>query len=93
MRAETVLPSSRYTNIEHPVTHTSKRPRIGIPIPTLAQTEYNQRTWPQYAAAVAEAGGGKFELLDPIFSPLSRGSVSSSLSPRPLLLCGESLRF
>ena len=44
------------------MTHTSKRPRIGIPIPTLAHTEYNQRTWPQYAAAVAEAGGEAVEI-------------------------------
>jgi putative glutamine amidotransferase len=37
-------------------------------MPTLAQTEYNQRTWPQYAAAVAQAGGEPVEIpltLDP----------------------------
>lgn len=47
---------------------TSKRPRIGIPVPTLAQTDYNQRTWPQYAAAVTQAGGEPVEIpltLDP----------------------------
>jgi putative glutamine amidotransferase len=46
----------------------SKHPRIGIPTPTLAQVEYNQRTWPQYAAAVAQAGGEPVEIpltLDP----------------------------
>ena len=46
----------------------SKRPRIGIPMPTHAQTDYNQRTWPQYAAAVAQAGGEPVEIaltLDP----------------------------
>ncbi len=44
------------------------RPRIGIPVPTLAQTEYNHRAWPQYAAAVAQAGGEPVEIaltLDP----------------------------
>jgi putative glutamine amidotransferase len=44
------------------------RPRIGIPIPTVAQTEYNQRTWPQYAAAVSQSGGEPVEIpltLDP----------------------------
>lgn len=44
------------------MTHTSKRPRIGIPVPTSAQLEYNQRTWPQYAAAVAQAGGQPVEI-------------------------------
>ncbi len=33
------------------------RPRIAIPMPTLAQAEYNSRSWPLYAAAVAQAGG------------------------------------
>ena len=50
------------------MTHTSKRPRIGIPIPTLAQADYNQRTWPQYGAAVTDAGGEPVEIpltLDP----------------------------
>lgn len=37
------------------------RPRIAIPVPTLAQAEYNARAWPQYAAAVAEAGGDAVE--------------------------------
>ena len=45
----------------------SKRPRIGIPVPTLAQTEYNQRTWPQYAAAITQAGG------EPVKIPLTLG--------------------
>ena len=37
-------------------------------MPTFAQTEYNQRTWPQYAAAVAQSGGEPVEIpltLDP----------------------------
>lgn len=45
-----------------------KRHRIGIPIPTFAQTQYNERTWPQYAAAVVQGGGEPVEIpltLDP----------------------------
>ena len=38
------------------------RPRIAIPVPTLAQAEYNARAWPQYAAAVTRAGGEPVEL-------------------------------
>ena len=33
------------------------RARIAIPVPTSADPEYNQRSWPQYAAAVEAAGG------------------------------------
>jgi putative glutamine amidotransferase len=33
------------------------KPRILIPEPTSYDTDYNQRGWPQYAAAVEEAGG------------------------------------
>lgn len=36
---------------------TSARPRIAIPIPTLGNAEYNRRSWPLYAAAVAKVGG------------------------------------
>lgn len=32
-------------------------PRIGIPVPVSGDPEYNLRSWPQYAAAVAGAGG------------------------------------
>ena len=38
------------------------RPRVAIPMPTLAQTEYNQRSWPLYAAAVTRAGGEPVEI-------------------------------
>lgn len=48
-----------------PGASTTARPRIAIPQPTLRMTEYNQRTWPQYAAAVTAAGG------DPVDIPLS----------------------
>jgi putative glutamine amidotransferase len=33
------------------------RPRIAIPEPTSQDETYNQRSWPQYAAAVESAGG------------------------------------
>ena len=33
------------------------RPRIGIPVPTSFDREYNDRSWPEYAAAIEEAGG------------------------------------
>jgi len=33
------------------------KPRIAIPVPTTADLGYNDRSWPQYAAAVAAAGG------------------------------------
>jgi len=38
------------------------RPRIAIPIPTSTDLEYNLRSWPQYAAAVAQAGGEPVEV-------------------------------
>lgn len=43
----------------------SRRPRILIPIPTSTDAEYNERCWPQYAAAVKDAGG------DPVALPLT----------------------
>ena len=33
------------------------RPRIAIPIPTSFDSEYNQRSWPQYASAIERSGG------------------------------------
>jgi len=33
------------------------RARIAIPVPTSGDADYNQRSWPQYAAAVEAAGG------------------------------------
>lgn len=33
------------------------RPRIAIPVPNSSNPEYNQRSWPHYAAAVEGAGG------------------------------------
>jgi putative glutamine amidotransferase len=33
------------------------KPRIAIPVPTSFDLDYNQRSWPQYAAAVERSGG------------------------------------
>jgi len=38
------------------------KPRIAIPVPTSSDLEYNQRSWPQYAAAVQQAGGEPVEV-------------------------------
>lgn len=38
------------------------KPRIGIPVPTSFDLEYNTRSWRQYAAAVSEAGGEPVEI-------------------------------
>lgn len=38
------------------------RPRIAIPLPTLAQADYNARSWPLYAAAITRAGGEPVEV-------------------------------
>jgi len=45
------------------------KPRIAIPVPTSTDLEYNQRSWPQYAAAVEQAGGLPVEI------PLTLGQV------------------
>ncbi|MGB7190748.1 MAG: gamma-glutamyl-gamma-aminobutyrate hydrolase family protein [Acidobacteriaceae bacterium] len=34
-----------------------KKPRIAIPEPTSSDAAYNDRSWPQYAQAIGEAGG------------------------------------
>lgn len=38
------------------------KPRIAIPVPTSTDAEYNQRSWPQYAEAIARAGGEPVEV-------------------------------
>jgi len=38
------------------------KPRIAIPVPTSTDLEYNQRSWPQYASAVEQAGGEAVEV-------------------------------
>ena len=39
------------------------RPRILIPIPTSFDPEYNAKSWPEYAAAIRQAGGTPVEVL------------------------------
>lgn len=39
-----------------------QKPRIAIPLPTSTDPEYNQRSWPAYAAAVWKAGGEPIEI-------------------------------
>ncbi len=46
----------------------NRKPRIAIPVPTLHDAAYNDRCWPQYAAAVEAVGGEPVRLslmLDP----------------------------
>jgi putative glutamine amidotransferase len=38
------------------------KPRIAIPVPTSIDLIYNQRSWPQYAAAVERSGGSPVEI-------------------------------
>jgi putative glutamine amidotransferase len=38
------------------------KPRIAIPVPTSTDLAYNQRSWPQYAAAVERSGGVPVEI-------------------------------
>jgi putative glutamine amidotransferase len=38
------------------------KPRIAIPVPTSTDLTYNQRSWPQYAAAVERSGGFPVEI-------------------------------
>src|SRR5277367_2977734 len=38
------------------------KPRIAIPVPTSTDVAYNQRSWPQYAAAVERSGGLPVEI-------------------------------
>src|SRR5271168_2885908 len=38
------------------------KPRIAIPVPTSTDVAYNQRSWPQYAAAVERSGGAPVEI-------------------------------
>jgi putative glutamine amidotransferase len=38
------------------------KPRIAIPVPTSTDLPYNQRSWPQYAAAINRSGGEPVEI-------------------------------
>lgn len=55
------------------------RARIAIPIPTAANAEYNQRSWPMYAAAV-EAAGGEAVQIDPASSTRTLRDAARSCS-------------
>ena len=35
----------------------NQKPRIAIPVPTSRDEQYNERCWPEYAAAIEGAGG------------------------------------
>ncbi|SFS02374.1 putative glutamine amidotransferase [Granulicella pectinivorans] len=60
------------------------KPRIAIPIPTLTDLEYNQRSWPAYAEAVRQAGG------EPVEVPLtSTGLPALMHSCHAILLPGS----
>jgi putative glutamine amidotransferase len=48
------------------------KPRIAIPVPTSTDTEYNQRSWPNYAAAVEKAGG------EPVEVPLNQPPAATA---------------
>ena len=48
------------------------KPRIAIPVPTSTDAEYNQRSWPQYAEAVAKAGG------EPVEVPLNQPPAATA---------------
>lgn len=39
-----------------------KRPQIAVPIPTVADHEYNRRCWPEYAEAIRASGGDAMEV-------------------------------
>ena len=55
------------------------RPRIAVPVPTTGNDAYNQRCWPQYAAALVAAGGEAVEI--PLtLSPAETAKVVSTCS-------------
>ncbi|HEX5284940.1 MAG TPA: gamma-glutamyl-gamma-aminobutyrate hydrolase family protein [Bryocella sp.] len=55
------------------------RARIAIPIPTSHNTEYNNRSWPTYAAAI-EAAGGEPVRIDPTESTRELREAARSCS-------------
>jgi putative glutamine amidotransferase len=68
-------------NIYHPI---DMKPRIAIPIPTLSDHDYNQRSWSAYAEAVRQAGG------EPVEVPLSTTGLASIMeSCHGILLPGS----
>jgi len=53
------------------------KPRIAIPIPTSSDVAYNQRSWHQYASAIAESGGEPVEVPLPLSSTALRELIQS----------------
>jgi putative glutamine amidotransferase len=52
-------------HVEHLASRIIRRdmkPRVAIPVPTSTDLAYNQRSWPQYAAAVERSGGIPVEI-------------------------------
>ena len=55
------------------------RARIAIPVPTSANPEYNQRSWPSYAAAIEQAGGEPVKI-DPASAVRSLRDIARTCS-------------
>ncbi|HZQ44034.1 MAG TPA: gamma-glutamyl-gamma-aminobutyrate hydrolase family protein [Acidobacteriaceae bacterium] len=55
------------------------RARIAIPVPTSSNPEYNQRSWPTYAAAI-EAAGGEPVQIDPVATPRTIREIARTCS-------------
>ncbi len=54
------------------------KPKIGIPLPTSADPVYNGKCWPQYAAAVRQAGGEPVSLPLRSFSEMRQVAAACS---------------
>ncbi len=60
------------------------KPRIAIPVPTSADAAYNERCWPQYAAAIVAVGGEPVRIalgLDPSETARLVASAEAVLLP------------
>ncbi len=63
---------------------TQSKPRIAIPVPTSTDTDYNERCWPEYAAAVEAVGGDPLRIplgLDPSETAKLVSSAAAILLP------------
>ncbi len=63
---------------------TRAKPRIAIPVPTSTNADYNERCWPQYAAAVEAVGGDPVRIalaLDPSETAKLVASTEAILLP------------
>jgi putative glutamine amidotransferase len=62
----------------------SAKPRIAVPVPTSFEEAYNQRCWPQYAAAIEAAGGEAVRIplgLEPAETATLAGSCAGVVLP------------